>query len=537
MGQIENEISKNKFLERNVDFDKLSEEDKNIINNIPYIDFTYICNKCNKIPRIGIGYNKKDKFIEKLYFRECNSEMDIDLKNIYFPLKKKNLSSLYNENFMNIQNNNELDLKSKYLPFESINDLKEYIRVYKSYVELRNVIKEYNSGDTQKNQVFAFFEDLIRIGLFGLGTYYEYQNAIIIKDFLLDKFYIYNSRILLNNKSFLNNHGILYFKNAMNINHLKDNLFSIKYYNKRDYFFFIVKIDNIDDLFFLKENYRQYYKVDSYANIPNQLRKNFILFKNYYFKDIINLGKNKYILNTESNLILVQYDEIDNEYKKVFELLNPLKNNELIYKIYSLKNNNFIVFSLYTVLIYEFDHNDNSLICIKEFSNLIKGKDQFKEGAELINIIELKNGDLIFNYPKQIIFISGITYEIKSIINFNSWINSIVKLNNELIVNCDKFLLHYNLKNLKMTKKYKCEENCIAKNYYVYKNNLFILYDRHFEIRDYKSSKIIYSEKIEYSYYFEVLKFISICKNKGIFAIYSYNCGYMTLKIYEIINN
>ena len=315
---------------------------------------------------------------------------------------------------MNILNNNKLDLRSKYLPFESINDLKEYIKVYKSYVELRNMIKEYNSGDTQKNQVFVFFEDLIRIGLFGLGTYYEYKNSIEIKDFLLDKFYIDNSRILLNNKSFLNNHGIFYFKNAMNINHLKDNLFSIKYYNKHDYFFFIVKIDNIDDIFFLKENYQKYYKVDSYANIPNQLRKNFILLKNDYFKDIINIGKNKYILNAKSKLVLVMYDEIDNEYKKVFEFLNLLKNKELIYKIYSLKNNNFLVFSLYRVLIYELDHNDNSLICIKEFWNLIKGKDQFQyqEGAEFINIIELKNGDLIFNYPNQIIFISGITYEI-----------------------------------------------------------------------------------------------------------------------------
>ena len=88
-----------------------------------------------------------------------------------------------------------------------------------------------------------------------------------------------------------------------------------------------------------------------------------------------------------------------------------------------------------------------------------------------------------------------------------------------------------------MTKKNICEKNCIAKNYYVYKNNLFILYDRHFEIREYKSSNIIYREKFEYSYYFEALKFINICKNKGSFAIYSYNLVFMTLKIYEIINN
>ena len=196
----------NKFINGNINYDILSEEDKIIINNIPYIDFTYICNKCNKIPKIHIIYNENSGYIEKLYFKECNIYINIDLNNIYFLLKKKELTSLYKENFMNI--NDISNLREKFLPFKNKEDLNEYIRVYKSYLKLRNEIKMYNSGDTRKNKVFSLFEDLLLIGLYGLGTEYEYKNAIVIKDFLFDKFNRYNYEILLNNKCLLINHEI-----------------------------------------------------------------------------------------------------------------------------------------------------------------------------------------------------------------------------------------------------------------------------------------------------------------------------------------
>ena len=398
MGNRNDKTLKNKFIKGNINYDIISEEDKNIIKNIPYIDFTYICNNCHKIPKIDIKYNKDNGYIEKLYFNECNTYISIDLNDINHLLRKKNLSSLYEEHFMNIKP----ILREKYLPFKTKDDLNEYIRVYKSYLKLRDEIKKYNSGDIKKNKVFSLFEDLLLIGLYGLGTEYEYENSIIIKDFLFGKFNRYNSEIILSNKSLLINKGIIYFYNAIKIKHLKKNLYAIQYYNKSNInHFFISKIDNLDDIFFFKEIYTQYYKVDSDANIPNQLKKNFIIFNNTGtdFEDIIMVGKDKYIIipKVEFNLYIFIFDEKLNKY--IINTNNlALEYNEKSTKLHSLKNNNVVVITSYGVLIYEFNQNNNNLKCIKKY--------KYQNWSESPNIVhELKNGDFIFDFSKKIIYI------------------------------------------------------------------------------------------------------------------------------------
>ena len=60
-------------------------------------------------------------------------------------------------------------------------------------------MKKYNFGETKNNELFSLFEDLLQIGLYGFGTYYEYQNSIIIKEFLMEKFKIFNKIQVLTN--------------------------------------------------------------------------------------------------------------------------------------------------------------------------------------------------------------------------------------------------------------------------------------------------------------------------------------------------
>ena len=569
--------NENEFIKGYINFNILSEEDKKLIMNIPYIDFTYICNKCNKIPKINIEYNYKDGYIEKLYFEECNTEININLNDkSNFLLKKKDLNSLYKENFMNIKYiSDKTYLKNKSLPFRTKDDLKEYIRVYKSYLKLRNEIKKYNSGDTKKNKVFSLFEDLLSIGLYGLGSENEYKNSIIIKDFLFDKFKVYNSEIALNNKYSLINHGIIYFHNASKIKHLKKNIYSIKYYNKNNtYFntyFFISKIDSIDDIYLLRESYTEYHKANSYTIIPKELRKNFIIFDktmnmkahyldcppkvskknneknsessvvvtleklNHSFKDIIMVGKDKYMISTSNlYLFIFIFDENLNEYTNKMYILN-LENGykEEMVELYSLKNNNIIIITLYSVLIYEFNQNNNNLKYIKHFFGI--NKDRFNQDSEnSIKLYELKNGDFIFNFPTKIFCVSGISYEIKSIINFNKWINFSFNCDHEMIVGCNEILCHLNLKNLKFFIEKKYDK---YNNFYIHNNIVFYSFNKYFEMRDSKTSKLIYEEKFLDDYYFNNLKFNFVNKKENIFFLSFSNVAIMAFKIYQIKYN
>lgn len=537
---VKNEKQKNTFINENLKFELLTNEEKDLINNIPNIDFTYICNKCHKIPKIEIKYNRNDDSIEQLFFRECGTKIYIDINEINFFLKKKDITSFFKENYMNINSyRKKPNLRAEYLPFKTISDLKEYIRVYKSYLQLKEIIKKYNSGDTKNNKVFSLFEDLLQIGLYGLGTDYEYDNSIIIKDFLFNKFNKYNSKVLLNNKYLLKNHGIFHLYNAMNIKSIRNNLFAIKYYNRFNINFFISKINNIDDFLSLKVIYNQYYKADSYMDIPNKLRKNFIILdKSKNFGDIIILGKDKYLIssNIEFGFYIAFFDEINDRFDRTFEQITvpEKKKFEQISKFYLLKNNNVFVITNFNALIYEFDQNNNNLKCIKKYLDL--NKDLYSNAKDFTNIIELKNGDLIFNFPRKIFCISGINYEIKSIINFNNWINNFSIWNNELIVNFNSYLSYFDLRTLKNLFKKKYKENIYR--FYINNNSFFIIYDYNcFEIRDPKTSLLFYNEYFPNAYYFNLLKFIIIDKANNLFAIYSNNNGIFPIKLYQIICN
>ena len=104
--------SQNKFINKGINKDLLSEENKKLISEIPLRDYTYICKNCNKIPKIEIIYNENEGFIEKIKFKECGKLIIVNEINIdnCFGLVPTPLNTLQINNYMNlgwIRNKNE----------------------------------------------------------------------------------------------------------------------------------------------------------------------------------------------------------------------------------------------------------------------------------------------------------------------------------------------------------------------------------------------------------------------------------------------
>ena len=157
---------------------------------------------CKQIPKIEPELDlddfndiniKSEGDIGKINFRECKNSIILNEENIDsndFNLEKISLNKLKEDNYMNIKqwqyNNND-----SFLNFEALDNFYQYIEVYKSYLNIKKIIEAYNLHDTKNDKIFTLFENLLLIGFYGFGTKYEYENSIIIKQFSLDKFYMY----------------------------------------------------------------------------------------------------------------------------------------------------------------------------------------------------------------------------------------------------------------------------------------------------------------------------------------------------------
>ena len=75
-------INENEFIPKNIDLKLLSQTDQNLIYNIPYIDFTYICTYCGKIPKLEIKYDEEEGHIKGFYFNECGAKIKLDIAKI-----------------------------------------------------------------------------------------------------------------------------------------------------------------------------------------------------------------------------------------------------------------------------------------------------------------------------------------------------------------------------------------------------------------------------------------------------------------------
>jgi len=521
-------INENVFITRNIDFNSLSKEDQNIIINIPYVDFTYICIYCQKIPQIDIKYDEREGYIKTICLEECGRKIKLDNNN-NFGLKKAPLEALYKKNYMNINNIEILKNKSK-LPFETINELIEYLKAYKSYLNLREVMKKYNFGDERNNELFSLFGDLLQIGFYGLGTHNEYKNSIIIKEYLMEKFKKFNKIQVLTNGLKLFKFNYITFRNTNNVIPLKNNIIALNYYNKNYYNkFCLLKLTINNGIFFEPNIYQKYLKFDSYKDIPIEFRKNFILCnENIHFEKIFDFGENEYLIKIKGDKILYNYyfDDNKNQYfYKTFEI----NIKEDIANIFVLKNKDIMVITFDLVYILTTDYSSNSLICIKQFLDL-------NVPYQAPNLLEMKNGNFIINFPKKLICFSE-SYEIISIfkfLNVNTQFFDMIKLNNENIIfgNMGK-LYHLN------TRKFNFNFFEISEtvNFGIYENILGMTYSDYFTLFDYKLNKTVYKENFGDSYYWINPRFILIDKNKNIFGFISNgNSSNLYLKIFQINN-
>ena len=519
-------IEKKVFIQKNIDLKLLSEEDQNIINSIPYIDFTYICIYCKNIPQLELEYDKRDRNIKALYLKECGKKIKLDNNDNNFGLKKAPLETLYKENYMNI-NNNKILKNTQNLPFETINELNEYIKVYKSYLNLREEMKKNNFGDVKNNYLFSLFEELLQIGLYGFGTYNEYNNSIIIKEFLMEKFKIFNKIQILNNGLKLFRFNYITFRKTANIINLKNNIIAIVYHNKDfNNKFCVLKFEINNDNSFDSNMYQKYFIFDSYKDIPIEFRKNFILCnETINFDKIFYFGKNEYLVQPEKIKILYNFyfDEKINQYLyKTFDI----NIKEDISNIFVLDNNDIVVISFSHVYIFKIDYSSNLLICIKKFFDL-------NIPYQRPNLLQMKNGNFIINFPKKLVYFSK-SYEIISvfkIVYVNCQFYDMIKLNNENIIfgNMGKSY-HLNIKKFNFIffeiseyVSFGINDNILGK----FNNDSFSLFD-------YKLNKSIYNENFGESYYWLYSRFILLDKNKNIFGFFSNNYSNTFMKIYQI---
>lgn len=515
--QIKNS-NKNSFTKKGVDINLLSEEYKKIIKQIPSIDFTYICKKCKNIPKINIEYCKyknnnltSGEYIGKILFNECNYSITLNEDNIdnnELNLEKVSLTKLKEENYMNInqwRNNND-----NFINFESLDNLNQYIKVYYDYLNIKAIIESYNLHDTKNDKIFTLFENLLLIGFYGYGTIYEYENSIVIKQFSLDKFYMYAKEYFLRFNKLVNINTIN-IKNT-DVIHIDgdENLYALIPYYKDNINYrgcFISKYENfLDKSFDAKKCIDYCHKINS---IPKEKKKN-ILFReeDEYLEDIISLGENKYLIRKErrkffnvrfddSRVYTYIFDDQKNEY--IIEKIKFDNDKDIeIEKINLFKKNKILVETAYNLYIYEFNNENNNVKfkLIKKFE--ITSDEKFRDMRGKKSLIEANNGDIIYYYPSKLVVISTITYQIKTIIKLNGHI-FLEQISKNLLCIDDIWKFDFSSLCLDINKIKLIRVNSIDKKNSYYLNNNICLEKRsnNFYILDLKLKKIIISRQID----------------------------------------
>ena len=544
MGILNN--SKNGFLKKGVDINLLSDDYKEIIKQIqqkPSIGFTYICKKCKQIPKIEPELDlddfnyiniKSEGYIGKINFRECKNSIILNEENIDsndFNLEKVSLNKLKEDNYMNI-NQLQTNKNDNFLNFETLDNFYQYIEVYKSYLNIKKIIEDYNLHDTKNDKIFTLFENLLLLGFYGYGTKYEYENSIIIKQFSLDKFYMYVKEYSLRLR--LLNINIIDIK-KMDIHKVygDENLYAlIPYYRDNYKGIYILKYQSfLDKSFDIQKCIDYCYEIDS---IPEENKKNILSReKGEYLLDIISLGEKRYLIRKEkrefalfncrpddSKAYTYCFDEPKNEY--IIEKINLDKDIE-IEKISLFKKNKVLIETIENLYLYEIINENNSLKfnLIKKFD--IKSDEKYLDLRGEISLIEANNDDIIYYYPSKLLVISTINYQIKTTFKLNGFI-TLEQLNKNLIKIDDVFKMDLSALCLDMNKMSLVRINnlngyYLDKNFWIKKEyNAIFIYDS-------KLKKIILSYQYDNNNLGYTKVFILNKKEKkfGIFFSYKNN--------------
>ena len=523
-----NSYDKNRFIKGGLNIDLISEEDKKLINEIPKRDYTYVCKLCGQIPKIQVEYCEGLGYIKALYFIECRKKLEINIKSFddNFQLMRVPLNDLKKDNYMKLKKFG-VELDENTLPFESLNDFNEYVTVYRSYMKLKERILKYNSGDTNNNKLFSLFEDFLFIGLHSYNTRYEYENAIIIKDYLFTKFNIYSKEILLKNKQRLiklNSFKI----NNIELFHIKNDLYALK--KKENFNLVIIKFEKLLDETFVPDEYVKYAKYRDYDDIPAELRKNYLIvyFKSFVenrylrLENIFSFGENNYLLDFSISSDHHYYKFIFEENDKNYLREKFVIHNKDPKRAYVLKNNKIVAMTSNDLYIYEYNNKNKKNIfeVVKIYLNLNKNNYY----NYILSFVELHNGDFVFNFGHKIICISHYNYQIKCIVNLKKNIERLSTIGDETIkIGLENGYYSYegyylNLSKMKLYEhfivgKYVFNEDIKKRKRYDLINNVYIEFDGQINFNQ-KDNNI---QRINYD--FGISKDVIVNKKKNIFGI------------------
>ena len=449
----------NRFLQRNVKKSDLTNEELEILKCLSKTEKAYYCSYCpsfplflfKSIPGKAIGLYS----LEHFWGKEKND------KSFSHPLKDSELKTalnIFNKSFIENHKINQI-IKDKYvkntsddlLPFESLDDFHEYLKVVIKYKDLKEKIAYYNLGNPNKNSAFTFFEFLLNIGLYGFGTLYEYLNALSIFDFLS-----FDAIGHLNCGQNMDNGDIIYhavnfdLTQVVNIKKLNDNNL-LAYIIDANYRFSRYKEANCSIL--LKQfdigtiGYSSYFEYFKYNKNDPPSKNRIIKYDNCSYKDIIELSKDKYLLLVDNNYTLpnlVIADLIEKTEKYDYKLVDDI----ICLSFLKLKSNQIFLICKTNIILMEYDEN--------ELKNLKNINYTIKITKNLL-CYELLNGNIIFNImPNKFCYFNIKSFLIQTIIAIKPYeiINRFTQLNdkNYFYFFTDNMGYKSNIKNGKKTK-------------------------------------------------------------------------------------
>ena len=400
----------NRILKRNVSKSQLTREDLDLINDLGKTELRYYYCYCPTIPLINItidssGDKSNNEFNFIVNFKEdiLNDNKEYDSHSHNFSGKEffKYLK-FYNQEFI-IKRINKTLLKKRnkkeqnLLPFENIEDFYKFKKVLIKFLNLKSRITFYN-GDYHKNIYYNFFEHILRLSLYGLGTLYEYNNSLNISDFLdfdfLKHFNIgqnmENGHILYE----LDNIRVPKTFHIRNIIKLNDNGFFAFIASDTGIFLETINYDNNNSS--TKLNFNRKALNDKF--IPINFNKN--------YSDIIELSKDNYLLHFECcfNLVIASY----NKKELKFDFKDDIKFETNIFK--KLKNGNILFINKSNISLCEYNRN---YFIEKKIININFSHNSFHN--TIFICLELLNNDIIFSNRKQIYYINRKTFNIQTI--------------------------------------------------------------------------------------------------------------------------
>ena len=423
----------NRYLKRNVKKSQLTQEELNILECLKKPKGAYRCGYCISFPVITFSKVKKNysDFLE-LTLEEHNWDNKNKHSNYishrFLDNEFTSALKIYNKSYIE-ENEINILLKEKYkmnisddlLPFETLDDFYEFLKVLIKYKDLKEKIALYNLGNTEYNEVFTFFELLLASGLYGFGTLYEYLNALSISNFLnFDDLSQYNIGDKMKNDDYIYNTRNYELFQVTNVIPLNDDgllafFFDINYrfslYNKNPLCGIFLNRVTIDSFLPLME-YLQYKEKDP----PD---KNVIVkYNNRNYKDIIELEKDKYLLLVEDYNIITAFI-IENSNKYEYKLIKDIK----CFAFLKLKNKNIFLLNNSSICLKQYNGND--LINLKSYPISIQDI-----GFNYL-IQELLNGDILFTKDrKSFCYFNMKTFMIQTVYKIDNDIKGFNQLNN-----------------------------------------------------------------------------------------------------------